>query len=109
MPPKLISDDGQHLLLRPLAYCSEADIAKFAELKKFPIIPCKLCGSQDNLQRVQIKQMLHTWEQDNPGRIEGIFTSMQNVSRSHLSDHSLYDFKGLRVEDFKDELSSEGE
>ncbi len=97
MPPKLISDDGHHLIVRPLAYCSEAEIARFAELKKFPIIPCNLCGSQQNLERVQIKQMLQNWEQEHPGRIEGIFTSMQNVSRSHLADHDLYDFKGLSL------------
>lgn len=97
MPPKLISDDAQHLIVRPLAYCSEADITRFSELKKFPIIPCNLCGSQQKLQRVQIKAMLQDWEREHPGRIEGIFTSMQNVSRSHLADHELYDFRGLTV------------
>ena len=105
MPPKLISDDGHHLILRPLAYASERDIAQFAELMKFPIIPCNLCGSQQNLQRTQIKQMLQQWEKENPGRIEGIFTSMQNVSRSHLSDHQLYDFKGLTIESVSSDLT----
>lgn len=95
MPPKLISDDGQHVVIRPLAYCSEADIQRYAIARQFPIIPCNLCGSQENLQRVQIKQMLQTWEQANPGRLETIFRSLQNVEPSHLADPQLFDFANL--------------
>ncbi|MCM1985160.1 tRNA 2-thiocytidine(32) synthetase TtcA [Lyngbya confervoides] len=97
MPPKLLSDNQQHMVIRPLAYCAEADIARFAQLQNFPMIPCSLCGSQENLQRVRIKQMLQAWEAEHPGRIEGIFTSMQNVSRSHLADRTLYDFARLQT------------
>ncbi len=86
MPPKLHSDDGQNTVIRPLIYCAEADIAHYAELCRFPVIPCNLCGSQDNLQRVQIKAMLQAWEQEHPGRIETIFRSLQNVVPSHLAD-----------------------
>jgi tRNA 2-thiocytidine biosynthesis protein TtcA len=95
MPPKLLSDDGRHVVIRPLAYCSERDIEHYATAKQFPIIPCQLCGSQDNLQRAQIKQMLKTWEQDYPGRIENLFHSLQNVSPSHLADTQLFDFASL--------------
>ena len=98
MPPKLLSDDGQNILIRPLAYCSEADIERYAALRKFPIIPCSLCGSQDNLQRVQIKKMLRQWEAESPGRTSSLFKSIQNVSLSHLADTSLYDFTGLKTE-----------
>ena len=97
MPPKLINDEGDRMIIRPLAYCAESEIAEFAELLKFPIIPCNLCGSQDSLQRVQVKKMLQDWEQEYPGRIDGIFRSMQHVSRSHLADRDLYDFEGLRA------------
>jgi tRNA 2-thiocytidine biosynthesis protein TtcA len=93
MPPKLRTDDGAHVVIRPLAYCPEADIEQYAIARQFPIIPCTLCGSQANLQRVQIKQMLQTWEQDNPGRIERLFRSAQNVVPSHLADTSLFDFE----------------
>ncbi|NCJ05600.1 tRNA 2-thiocytidine(32) synthetase TtcA [Synechococcales cyanobacterium C] len=95
MPPKLVSDDGQHVVIRPLVYCSEADIARYAELRQFPIIPCNLCGSQENLQRVQIKQMLQAWEREAPGRIDRLLSSLQNVTPSHLADPQLYDFVNL--------------
>lgn len=95
MPPKLRSDDGQHVVIRPLAYCSEKDIAKYARARNFPIIPCNLCGSQENLQRGLIKQMLQGWEREHPGRIDSIFRSIQNVSPSQLGDRDLFDFAGL--------------
>ena len=95
MPPKLLSDDQQNIVIRPLAYCTEAEIKKYAKVRDFPIIPCNLCGSQENLQRVQIKQMLHTWERESPGKIESIFRSIQNVSPSQLADTELFDFVGL--------------
>lgn len=98
MPPKLLSDDGQHIVIRPLAYCSEQDIQHYADLKAFPIIPCTLCGSQANLQRAQIKQMLQTWEQEFPGRTENLFHSLQNVGLSHLADRTLFDFAHLSAE-----------
>jgi tRNA 2-thiocytidine biosynthesis protein TtcA len=95
MPPKLISDDQRHILIRPLAYCPEADIERFAAQQRYPIIPCNLCGSQEGLERVKIKQMLRTWEAETPGRIEQIFRSICNVSPSHLADSTLYNFAGL--------------
>jgi tRNA 2-thiocytidine biosynthesis protein TtcA len=95
MPPKLRSDDGQHTVIRPLAYCKEKDIEKYAIQKAFPIIPCNLCGSQENLQRNMIKAMLKQWDQQAPGCIESIFASLQNVAPSHLADTSLYDFQQL--------------
>lgn len=95
MPPKLLTDDRRHIVIRPLAYCPEKDIARYARQRQFPIIPCKLCGSQDNLQRVQIKQMLHQWERESPGRIDAIFRSLKNVSESHLADAALYNFGAL--------------
>lgn len=95
MPPKLQSDDGRHVVIRPLAYCREADIETYAAAREFPIIPCNLCGSQDHLQRVQIKAMLATWERENPGRVENIFRSLTAVVPSHLADRSLFDFAGL--------------
>jgi len=95
MPPKLISDDGQHIVIRPLAYCKEADIERFAQLREFPIIPCNLCGSQDNLQRQATKEMLRSWERQHPGRIDSIFAALQNVAPSHLADRRLYDFVNL--------------
>ncbi|HEY9770555.1 MAG TPA: tRNA 2-thiocytidine(32) synthetase TtcA [Coleofasciculaceae cyanobacterium] len=97
MPPKLLSDDGKNIVIRPLAYCAEAEIEKYAKVKDFPIIPCNLCGSQENLQRVQIKQMLQTWERESPGRINSLFHSLQNVSPSHLADPELFDFAGLDI------------
>ena len=95
MPPKLISDDGEHIVIRPLAYCREKDIIKYSEVAEFPIIPCNLCGSQENLQRQAIKQMLQTWDKQFPGRIETMFKATQNIAASHLLDHNLYDFKSL--------------
>lgn len=98
MAPKLLSDDGQHVVIRPLTYCAESDIAAYAELRNFPIIPCNLCGSQANLQRSQVKQMLQTWEAEHPGRIESLFTSLQNIAPSHLADRELFDFANLKPE-----------
>ena len=95
MPPKLLSDDGQHMVIRPLAYCAEKDIAKFARAMEFPIIPCSLCGSQETAQRKQIKALLAEWEQNFPGRVESIATALQNVVPSHLADGKLFDFKSL--------------
>ncbi len=106
MPPKLLSDDGANIVIRPLAYCKESDISRYAELKAFPIIPCNLCGSQDNLQRQVIKEMLQGWEKQNPGRLDIIFKSIQNVAPSHLADLNLYDFAGLKKENNTD-LASE--
>lgn len=97
MPPKLVSDDGKNMVIRPLAYAREKDIAEYAELKQFPIIPCNLCGSQDGLQRQVIKEMLQTWDKQFPGRIETMFRSMQNAVPSHLADTELFDFKGLEL------------
>ena len=99
MPPKLVTDKGDHFVIRPLAYCAEKDIARFARGMEFPIIPCNLCGSQENLQRQNIKEMLTQWELEYPGRSQTIFTAMQNVKPSHLLDGSLFDFKGLMLGD----------
>ncbi len=96
MPPKLVSDDGKNIVIRPLAYCSEKDLAAWAAVKAFPLIPCDLCGSQEQLQRKQIKQMLLEWQKRFPGRIESMFRSLQNVVPSHLADSRHYDFAGLR-------------
>ena len=98
MSPKLVSDDGRHMVIRPLAYVEEADLEAYAVYKRFPIIPCDLCGSQDNLQRQQVKLMLREWERKFPGRIESIFRSMQNIAPSHLLDRSLFDFAEVTVE-----------
>ena len=98
MPPKLLSDDGKNVVIRPMAYCKESDLARFAEYKNFPIIPCNLCGSQDNLQRVQVKRMLAEWEREYPGRTETIFRSIRNVAPSQLGDTSLFDFSNLKAE-----------
>ena len=95
MPPKLRSDDGRNVVIRPLAYCKEKDLIALAEHKAFPIIPCNLCGSQENLQRQNIKAMLHDWEKQHPGRVENIFRSIQNVSPSQLADVNLFDFHTL--------------
>lgn len=95
MPPKLRSDDGRHVVIRPLAYCSESDIAAYAEAREFPIIPCNLCGSQENLQRKTIKRMLADWERHHPGRIETIFRAIGNVAPSQLADRALFDFQRL--------------
>lgn len=96
MPPKLVSDDGKQIVIRPLAYCKEKDIEKYAEAKQFPIIPCNLCGSQPNLQRQVVKEMLQTWDRHYPGRIETMFSALQNVVPSHLCDPRLFDFKTLQ-------------
>ena len=96
MPPKLMSDDGKHVVIRPLAYCREKDIVRFSEARGFPIIPCNLCGSQPNLQRAVIKEMLRDWDKKYPGRIETMFSAMQNVVPSHLADHNLFDFRAIR-------------
>lgn len=92
MPPKLISDNGEHIVIRPLAYVKEKDLIRYAEIKQFPIIPCNLCGSQQNLQRQAIKEMLQLWQKQFPGRIETIFSALQNVVPSHLADTQLFDF-----------------
>ena len=99
MPPKLVSDNGEHIVIRPLAYCSEKDIARYSELVEFPIIPCNLCGSQENLQRKNIKLMMQEWDKQFPGRIESMARALQNVAPSHLADPSLYDFAGLETQD----------
>ncbi|MDE8603195.1 tRNA 2-thiocytidine(32) synthetase TtcA [Marinomonas sp. RSW2] len=96
MPPKLLSDDGKHIVIRPLAYCKEKDIETFSVMKEYPIIPCNLCGSQENLQRQVVKDMLQKWEKEFPGRTETMFTAIQNVVPSHLADNELFDFKGLK-------------
>jgi len=95
MPPKLVSDDGQHVVIRPLVYVTEADLTRYAEVRQFPIIPCDLCGSQEHLQRKQIKAMLREWEKRHPGRVATIFRSLANAEPSHLLDRSLYDFLGV--------------
>ncbi|SET26821.1 tRNA s(2)C-32 sulfurtransferase [Nitrosomonas marina] len=99
MPPKLVSDDGRHIVIRPLAYCREKDIAAYAESAAFPIIPCNLCGSQPNLQRQVIKEMLQQWDKRFPGRLETMFRSLQNVQLSHLADTAKFDFNGLKTQD----------
>ncbi|WP_186410918.1 tRNA 2-thiocytidine(32) synthetase TtcA, partial [Candidatus Propionivibrio aalborgensis] len=97
MPPKLVTDDGTLVVIRPLAYCNERDIARFARGMAYPIIPCNLCGSQNNLQRQKIREMMADWDRRYPGRTESVFTALQNVVPSHLADNSLFDFKGLQV------------
>jgi tRNA 2-thiocytidine biosynthesis protein TtcA len=104
MPPKLLSDDKKNVVIRPLAYCKETDIAEFARLKEFPIIPCNLCGSQENLQRQNIKKMLNDWEKDQPGRSENIFRSIANIAPSQLADNDLFDFKSLQQQQQKSHL-----
>jgi tRNA 2-thiocytidine biosynthesis protein TtcA len=95
MPPKLLSDNKKHVVIRPLALCKEKDIAAYAAIKQYPIIPCNLCGSQKNMQRQVVKNMLAQWEQENPGRTEMIFRSLQNVKTSHLADNQCYDFVNI--------------
>jgi len=97
MPPKLRSDDGKNVVIRPLAYCKEKDIAQYSDYKNFPIIPCTLCGSQDNLQRQVIKEMLQEWEKNHPGRLQNMLKSLQNVVPSHLLDTELHDFQSLTI------------
>ena len=98
MPPKLVSDDGQHIVIRPLAYCKEPDLEEYAKLRQFPIIPCNLCGSQDNLQRQVVKNMLQEWEKKFPGRLETMFASLQRTSPSHLLDTRQFDFANLKTQ-----------
>ncbi|AAZ25342.1 tRNA 2-thiocytidine(32) synthetase TtcA [Colwellia psychrerythraea] len=95
MPAKLVSDNGEHVVIRPLAFCKESELIQYSELKHFPIIPCNLCGSQPNMQRQNIKRMLNDWHDQFPGRIESMFTAMQNVVPSHLCDSNLFDFKSI--------------
>jgi tRNA 2-thiocytidine biosynthesis protein TtcA len=99
MPPKLKSDDGKHVVIRPLAYCSERDIARYARGRGFPIIPCNLCGSQDNMKRREVKAMLAEWEKQDPGRTDRLFRSLQNVTASHLADRALFDFENVGADD----------
>ncbi len=114
MPPKLATNDKQNVVIRPLAYCSEKDIASYARQMQFPIIPCDLCGSQENLQRQKVKDMLQAWEREQPGRINNIFRAITNVEPSHLADFNLYDFKSLSQAKGEDEdplfgdIASEG-
>lgn len=95
MPPKLLSDDRRHVVIRPLAYCKEKDIDRYATIRDFPLIPCNLCGSQENLQRQAMKEMLRGWERQHPGRVETIFTALQNVAPPQLADRNLFDFTHL--------------
>src|SRR5690554_3252694 len=97
MPPKLVSDNGKHVIIRPLAYTREKDIARYSQHLAFPIIPCNLCGSQENLQRKVIKELLNQWDRQFPGRIESMFSALQNIVPSHLADPNLYDFKGIQA------------
>jgi tRNA 2-thiocytidine biosynthesis protein TtcA len=97
MPPKLVSDDGRHIVIRPMAQVAEKDLVRWAAHRQFPIIPCTLCGSQANLQRQQVARMLQDWEKQHPGRIESMFTALQNVVPSHLMDGTRHDFKGLKA------------
>ena len=95
MPPKLRSDDGRNVVIRPLAYCEEQDLVEYARIRNFPIIPCNLCGSQENLKRVEVKRMLHEWEKRYPGRVETMLNSLRHVRSSHLLDREAFDFRGL--------------
>jgi tRNA 2-thiocytidine biosynthesis protein TtcA len=96
MAPKLRSDDGRHVVIRPLAYVAERDIERYAAVRDFPIIPCNLCGSQQNLQRVAIKKMIADWEVNHPGRTESLISALRNVEPAHLADPALFDFAGLQ-------------
>lgn len=98
MPPKLLSDDKRNVVIRPLAYCKESDLQRYADIKEFPIIPCNLCGSQENLQRQNIKLMLAEWEKSQPGRVASIFGALQNIAPSQLADNNLFDFKNLLLD-----------
>ncbi|MBI3346981.1 MAG: tRNA 2-thiocytidine(32) synthetase TtcA [Burkholderiales bacterium] len=97
MPPKLVSDDGRNVVIRPLAYVKEPDLVRWAEHREFPIIPCNLCGSQENLQRVQVKAMINEWEKRYPGRIDNIFTAMGNIVPSHMMDKKLFPFETMKA------------
>jgi tRNA 2-thiocytidine biosynthesis protein TtcA len=103
MPPKLVSDDGKHVVIRPLAYVKEVDLARYAQVKGFPIIPCNLCGSLENLKRKEVKRMLLEWERKHPGRVENTFNALTRVVPSHLMDGALFDFKGLQATGVADE------
>ncbi|NND01084.1 MAG: tRNA 2-thiocytidine(32) synthetase TtcA [Gammaproteobacteria bacterium] len=98
MPPKLVSDDKKHVVIRPMAYCREAELQRFAKIREFPIIPCNLCGSQENLQRKKIKSMLMDWDRQQPGRVVNVFKSMSRITRSHLMDRELFDFANLSTD-----------
>jgi tRNA 2-thiocytidine biosynthesis protein TtcA len=98
MPPKLLSDDKRNVVIRPLAYCREHDLDAFSKMKNYPIIPCNLCGSQENLQRQHVKSMLQQWDRDSPGRVQSIFKSLQNISPSQLADRELFDFSDLALD-----------
>lgn len=98
MPPKLLSDDKRNIVIRPLAYCKESEISEFSKIKHYPIIPCNLCGSQENLQRQNIKAMLAQWERDTPGRVQQVFNAMQNIAPSQLADTQLFDFENLKID-----------
>ena len=98
MPPKLVSDDGRHVVIRPLAYVQEVDLVAYADWRAFPIIPCTLCGSQENLKRKEIKQLMRDWEKRFPGRVDNIFSSLTRVTPSHLMDRGLFDFAGIRAD-----------
>jgi tRNA 2-thiocytidine biosynthesis protein TtcA len=108
MPPKLLSDDGRNILIRPLAYCKEKDIAEFARLKGFPIIPCNLCGSQENLQRASINEMLREWDRLYPQRLDSMFTALQNVAPSQLADRELFDFVSLQTHSSEEKSADDG-
>jgi tRNA 2-thiocytidine biosynthesis protein TtcA len=97
MPPKLVSDDGRHVVIRPLAFVAEKDTARWAQHRHFPIIPCNLCGSQENLQRKQVGEMLREWEKKYPGRVENMFNALQNVVPSHLKDTTRHNFKDIQT------------
>jgi tRNA 2-thiocytidine biosynthesis protein TtcA len=103
MPPKLVSDDGKNVVIRPMAYVAEKDLTRWAEVQNFPIIPCSLCGSQENLQRKQVGNMLREWEKKYPGRIENMFAALQNIVPSHLMDSKRHDFKNIRATGVADE------
>jgi tRNA 2-thiocytidine biosynthesis protein TtcA len=98
MPPKLLADDKQNIIIRPMAYCKESDLEAYSQAKAFPIIPCNLCGSQENLQRQVVKQMLVDWDKEYPGRSESIFSSIKNVAPSQLADTELFDFETLAID-----------
>lgn len=106
MPAKYKTDDGKHIVIRPLAYCKEADIEVYAEDQKFPIIPCNLCGSQDGLQRVMVKKMLNQWDKEFPGRVESIYNAMKNIHPSHMLDRNIFDFHSLVSEQMRNNLKS---
>jgi tRNA 2-thiocytidine biosynthesis protein TtcA len=103
MPPKLLSDDKRNIIIRPMAFCRESDIAHYAEYKQFPIIPCNLCGSQENLQRQHVKAMLQQWDKDTPGRTDNIFSAISKISPSQLADKNLFDFTNLAIDRLSEE------